>query len=65
MEKTTFYVTSDAGKEVAGIRNPGAGEPLVLSEAQAAPPLRLRHISREKPVREGAAKFERLGRGRK
>lgn len=49
--KTPFYVTARAGKEVAGFRSPGAGEMILLTEEQAAHPLRLKHITREAPVK--------------
>ncbi len=41
-----FIVTEEAGKEVAGIANPGAGETITLSEAQAEHALRIGHIKR-------------------
>ena len=44
----SFNVTALAGREVAGKRNPGAGETITLSEKQAEHPLRLGHI--ERPV---------------
>lgn len=43
-----FVVTKLAGKEVAGLRNPGAGAILELSELQAEHPLRVGHIVRRK-----------------
>lgn len=47
---TKFFVTKLAGKEVAGLPNPGAGKPIELTEIQAQHPLRIGHIEREKPT---------------
>jgi len=48
--KIPFYVTDTAGKEVAGLRNPGVGKAILLTESQAEQPLRMRHITRKKPA---------------
>lgn len=45
-----FIVTKRAGKEVAGLPNPGVGKTLELSEKQAEHPLRIGHIERPKPA---------------
>ncbi|MES5046514.1 hypothetical protein ABVB72_14640 [Rhizobium nepotum] len=37
--KKTFTVTAKAGNFVAGIRSPGVGKPIELTEEQAAYPL--------------------------
>lgn len=50
-----YVVTELAGPSVAGQRNPGAGETLVLKESAAEHPLRLGHL---KPV----AAFDPLDR---
>lgn len=39
-----YQVTKTAGIFVAGVRSPGAGEAIDLTEEQAAHPLRLGHI---------------------
>lgn len=43
-----FYVTKIAGKEVAGLPNPGVGKTITLTDQQAEHPLRLKQISRSK-----------------
>ena len=46
-----FYVaTEDLGREVAGVRNPGFGQAVSLTESQAQHALRLGHLSRTPPV---------------
>lgn len=40
----TYIVTETAGREVAGQDNPGAGQPIRLTDGQAEHPLRLGHI---------------------
>lgn len=50
-----FVITELAGREVAGMRNPGAGVTIELSEKQAEYPLRLGHIKRP-GARKGAAR---------
>ena len=45
-----FIVTKLAGKEVAGLPNPGAGKAIELTDMQAQHPLRIRHVEREKPA---------------
>lgn len=42
-----YLVTALAGKEVGGMANPGVGEDITLSDAQAEQPLRLGHIKRK------------------
>lgn len=53
-----FTITELAGREVAGMRNPGAGETITLSEKQARHPLRLGHIKRLAPTKAAPAKRE-------
>lgn len=45
-DKTLFKVTEKAGTFVAGMRNPGAGQSLKLTEEQAAYALMLGEIER-------------------
>ena len=45
-----FIVTKRAGKEVAGLPNPGPGKAIELTEMQAQHPLRIGHIERQKAV---------------
>lgn len=42
--KITYIVTDEAGRDVAGMASPGAGQTIRLTEAQAEHPLRLGHI---------------------
>ena len=44
--KRPYVVTSNAGFEVAGIRNPGVGQTIYLTDRQAEHPLRLREITK-------------------
>lgn len=39
-----FTITDKAGKEVAGMPNPGAGETIELTTLQAEHPMRIGHI---------------------
>lgn len=39
-----YRVTKEAGKEVAGMKNPGVGRKITLTSLQAEHPLRLGHI---------------------
>lgn len=52
-----YLVTELAGKDVAGIANPGENESIFLSAAQAEHPLRLGHIRKpaEKPAESAKA----------
>lgn len=55
MEKKAYEITESAGREVAGMRNPGAGDTIELTASQAEHPLRLGHIrvpaeAKEEPV---------------
>lgn len=47
--KKEFYVADAAGPMVAGLKSPGAGKKIMLTEGQAEHPLRLGHIVREAP----------------
>lgn len=62
--KTEYYPTEAAGPIVAGVKNPGTGEPVMLSDAQAEHALRLGHLSREKPVTQPIYKKRGYGRVR-
>lgn len=53
--KKSYYVTALAGREVAGLKNPGVGQPLLLTESQAEHPLRLGYITATAPVVEKPA----------
>ncbi|WP_395175514.1 hypothetical protein [Roseibium alexandrii] len=46
-----YEVTEKAGREVAGVANPGAGKSIELTAAQAEHPLRIGHI---KPIEKKA-----------
>lgn len=48
--KNPYIVTDKAGFEVAGIRNPGAGAVIYLTDRQAEHPLRIREIARPPAV---------------
>ncbi len=39
-----YVVTKLAGREISGVRNPGAGKVIELTEKQARHPLRQKHI---------------------
>lgn len=45
----TYIVTPLAGAEVAGRRNPGEGEGIILTPTQAEHPLRLGYIRKVDP----------------
>lgn len=45
-----YYATKLAGRKISGMRNPGYGNPIELTEAQAAQPLRQGHITVDKPA---------------
>jgi hypothetical protein len=49
------YTVLVEGREVAGQRNPGAGNTIRLSDAQAEHPLRLGHIELTPPPVENSA----------
>jgi hypothetical protein len=44
-----YQVTEKAGREVAGVKSPGAGKSIELTALQAEHPLRIGHI---KPINE-------------
>lgn len=48
--KKTYFVTDIAGPIVAGMKSPGAGMSILLSDAQAEHPLRLGHVSAAPPA---------------
>lgn len=50
--KKTFTVTAKAGNFVAGLRSPGVGKPIELTDEQAAYPLIAGEI--EEPVKKTA-----------
>lgn len=42
--KKTYFVTERAGRDVAGVANPGVDQPIPLTDGQAEHPLRLGHV---------------------
>ena len=57
-----FYVaTADLGREVAGVKNPGLGRAVKLTESQALHALRLGHLSRTPPAPSNVAKKKKRG----
>lgn len=49
MDRSAYVVADLAGKHISGVRNPGVGETIMLTAAQAQNPPRLGHISQPKP----------------
>lgn len=45
----TFYVTESAGAKIAGMANPGVGQPIKLSSVQAQYYLRTGELTRTPP----------------
>lgn len=45
MELKTFFVADSAGKTIGGIRSPGSGKEIKMSELQAQQPLRKGEIT--------------------
>ena len=55
-EKSKYYVSKTAGDWIAGHRSPGAGNPVMLNEAQARTHLRNGEIFKTKTAMEDAEK---------
>lgn len=53
-----YLVTETAGAEVAGRKNPGTNEEIVLTPAQAEQPLRLGYVRRAKAAPAAAKPVE-------
>ncbi|MFT4162858.1 hypothetical protein [Shinella sp.] len=59
--KSTFEVTEKAGHFVAGRRSPGAGQPILLTEAEAFHALQLGELRR--PEKKGGKPAGKGGEG--